>query len=739
MVSRRLRVVLTFTVVLSAGEPVGKRPLEPELTDRDRNHWAFVKPTRPAPPRVRDRAWVRSPIDAFILARLEQAALTPAPPADRATLLRRVTFDLTGLPPTPAELDAWLADTSPNAYERLVDRLLASPHYGERWAQHWLDVVRFAESNGYEVDGERPHAWRYRDYVVRSLNADKPYDEFLREQIAGDELAAGREPRTCTELLVATGFHRCGPVHLVSGNVDPEVNRQEVLTEMTAGLGSAVLGLTIGCARCHDHKFDPVSQADYYRLQAFFAAAQPKEVPIAGAEEKAARERLAKELNAKLAPLKKQVGELDRPVRDRLTEAKRAKLEPAYRDALAAAADKRTPAQKKLAEHAQILIRVTWDEVLDAMPAADRQRRAVLREQMHALDAQMPPPAAEAWAVRNEEKTPATHLLIRGDVARKGAKLEPSVPRVLTTQARGLPAAGLKPSRVALADWATRPDHPLTARVLVNRLWQHHFGRGLVATPNDFGVRGERPTHPELLDWLAVEFVESGWSLKHLHRLMVLSSTYRQASRVAADAPCRRLDADNRLLSRMNRRRLEGEALRDSLLAAAGTLNRKVGGPKVFVPLEPEVYDLIFTEGEPDGLWPVTPDQREHTRRTLYLFAKRNVRLPILEAFDQPDTLSSCPQRSVSTFAPQALILLNGPLAQGQSKRFAERLLRECGPDVDRLIDRAYRLALGRTPKDVEVRMGQDFLGGAANSSLSERAADFCLALVNRNEFVYLD
>ncbi|HZT78912.1 MAG TPA: DUF1549 domain-containing protein, partial [Gemmataceae bacterium] len=327
-------------LLLLAGPAAGRLPAEgpggqpPAAEGLD--HWAFRRPAKVNPPPVRDTSWVRNPIDAFLLARMEKAGLRPSPPADRATLLRRVTFDLTGLPPTPEEIDAALNDPSPDWYERVVERLLASPHHGERWAQHWLDVVRYAESNGYEADGDRPHAWRYRDWVVRALNDDLPYDRFLLEQLAGDQLARGKGPREAAEWLIATGFHRCGPVHLVGGNTDPEVNRQEVLTEMTTAVGAAFLGLTVGCARCHDHKFDPLTQEDYYRLQAFFAATQPKDIDLSTPGERAERERQVKLLQAQVAPLKKQVEAIDAPCRKRLTERKKARLEPAYREALAA-------------------------------------------------------------------------------------------------------------------------------------------------------------------------------------------------------------------------------------------------------------------------------------------------------------------------------------------------------------------------------------------------------------------
>ncbi|HLJ92796.1 MAG TPA: DUF1549 and DUF1553 domain-containing protein [Gemmataceae bacterium] len=755
-----------------AEQSAPRPPDEPVLTEKDRAHWAFHKPTWPPLPAVRDASWVHTEVDAFILARLEKLGLQPAPPADRATLLRRVTLDLTGLPPLPAECDEFIHDTRPDAYERVVDRLLGSPHYGERWAQHWLDVVRYAESNGYEVDGQRPDAWRYRDYVIAAFNADLAYDRFVTEQLAGDLLPSRpTEQSGCSspDRLIATGFNRCGPVHLVSGNTDPEINRQEVLTEMASGVAAAFLGLTVGCARCHDHKFDPISQADYYRLQAFFAATQPKDVDIATAADRTAHQKLLAAIEAQRKPLEKQVAELEAPYRARLTEAKKAKLEPIYRHALAVQSSKRTPEQKKRAEQAQVLIKVTWDELLGALTPEDRARRAAWRAQIHALEAQKPPPPAHAWAVAEAEKCPPTYVLHRGDPKRKGAQVEPGFLRILGENDLGRPAHTAKQpalpqprlTRLDLARWLTSPEHPLTARVLVNRLWQHHFGRGLVATPNDFGVRGEAPSHPELLDWLACEFIDHGWSIKHIHRLLVLSNTYQQTSRLAPSALAKRVDPDNRLLWRMNRWRLEGESLRDSILAVAGSLNPALGGPMVFVPLEPEVYELIFTEGEPDGLWPVTPDLRAHSRRSIYLFAKRNVRLPLLEAFDRPDSLTSCAVRPVSTFAPQALILLNGPFLQAQSKVFAARLLGDGGSNAADWIDRAYRLALARPPRAAELRMAQEFLA-TQEKLIRERlrrgepvrriaalpetldpaqaaaVADFCSALLNSNEFVYV-
>ena len=714
-------------------------------------HWAFRPPVRRPPPRPSDPAWAGNPIDAFVLARLEAAGLRPARAAHRATLIRRLTFDLTGLPPRPDEVAAFVSDTRPDARARLVDRLLASPHLGERWAQHWLDVARYAETNGYEGDAERPQAWRYRDWVVRAFNRDLPYDTFVTAQLAGDLLAPGR--RDAADWLIPAGFNRCGPIHQVTGNVDPLEIRHELLNEMTGGLGAAFLGLTVGCARCHDHKFDPITQKDYFRLEAFFSQAQPKEVELAGAGERMAYTKQLARWQARLLPLRNKLAALDAPYHKRIRADKLARLEPPFREALALEPSKRTPAQQKRAGQAQVLLKVSWDEVVAALSDEDRATRAALRRQMHDLEGQAPRPPARAWALDEGKGALASHVLRRGNPHRKGKRVAPGFPEALGK------LAPQPNNRVGLARWLARPDHPLTARVIVNRLWQHHFGQGLVRTPNDFGLRGERPTHPELLDWLATELVRSGWSLKHIHRLIVLSNTYGMSSQLRG--PGRATDPDNRLLWRANRRRLEGEALRDNVLAVTGRLTPWLGGPLVRVPLEPEVYDLIFTEGEPDGLWLVTPDRREHTRRSLYLFNKRNVRLPLLEALDQPDTLTSCPVRPVSTFAPQALILLNGPFMQEQARAFAVRLCAEAKADLAR-IERAYRLALGRPATAVERQLGLEFLRdqtallrdrlrarqsvalpvGLPEGTDPARAAalaDFCLALLNRNAFVYVD
>lgn len=720
---RSLSVLLLFAIAVRADE----KPREPAITPEDRAHWSYVKPVRS------DKHYK---IDGFIREKLAETKRDLSPEADKLTLIRRVSFDLTGLPPTIAEIDAFVRDTSANAYEKVVDRLLASPHFGERWAQHWLDAVRFAESNGYELDADRPHAWRYRDYVVKSFNDDKPYKTFLREQIAGDELAAGKDPRTVAELLIATGMHRCGPSHMVSGNLDKEMIRQEYLTEMVNGIGSAVLGITLGCARCHNHKTDPISTADYYRVQAFFAAAKYTEVSLATNEEKAAYDKAKAEIAKRLAPIKKQIEAIDAPVRAKVTAAKRAALEPKYREALDTDSKKRTPEQQKLVKDIQPVIKVSWDDVLNAMPPAEKAKRDALRQQQFAIEADAPHLPSATWSIADEPKRPITYIRPRGDWAKQGSVVTMNVPRVLAPE-------NYEPkSRIEFADWLTSNDQPLTARVIVNRLWHHYFGRGIVRTVADFGLTGEKPTHPELLDWLAVDLMRNDWKLKRLHKLIVMSKTYRQSS----DGKPNAADPDNRLLGKQNRKRLEAEAIRDAMLAASGELNRAVGGPGVRVPLEPEVYDLIFTEGEPDGLWTVTKDPKQHVRRSIYLFAKRNVRLPLFEAFDQPDTLTPCTGRNISTFAPQALILMNGPFARDRSLALADSLMAE-SKDEAAWMTGLYRRAIGRAPTPAEratlaeflkVQTADAMMRMPADAAARTALADACRAVLNSNEFVYL-
>jgi hypothetical protein len=635
--------------------------------DTEKVHWSFRKPGRPAVPWLTDaaaRARVRNPIDAFVFDRLGREGLRPAPEADRRTLIRRVTFDLTGLPPTPEQIAAFVASTDPLAYEKLVDQLLASPHYGERWGRHWLDVVRFAETEGFEYDRHRPDAWRYRDYVIRSFNDDKPYDQFVREQLAGDEIAPND-----SEGEIAVGFYRLGPVRRNAGNPKVAFSRNEVLTEMTDNIGAVFLGLTVGCARCHDHKFDDFSQADYYRFQAFLAQTQEHDIVLADPKVKADWDARTGKVQAEIKRIK---------------------------------------------------------QALETAEGSERQRmRAKLTEMQRSL----PPPLPAISSVRDvpAERT-AIHVLKRGDPDKKGKPVGMRVPAALLTAKTPELPPETKDPRTRLAAWINDPDNPLAARVIVNRVWQYHFGQGIVATANDFGVNGSGPSHPELLDYLAGEFLASGRHLKPLHRLILLSSTYRQSSHPPGGDLGRRKDPDDRLLGRFPRRRLDAEEIRDALLTMTGQLNTKAGGPSVVVPVDRDLVGLLYDPGQ----WKVTADTSEHDRRSVYLLSKRNLRLPFMEVFDQPDAATSCPRRAASTHALQALELLNGPTSHRLADAFARCLERETGGDHAGQIERAYLLAAGRTPTAREKELALKFLE-------KQPLREFTLAVFNLNVFLYVD
>lgn len=641
-----------------------------EYSDSERSFWSFQPRQAAAAPTV-DSDWASSPIDAFVWSRLAAAGLRPAPEAGPAELARRAYFDTTGLPPTPAELEAFVSDRSPGAWERLVDRLMSSPRWGERAAQRWLDVVRFAETEGFEYDRYLPGLWRYRDYVIESFNRDKPLDRFIAEQLAGDEMAAdGPQSDADRELLAAAGFHRLGPVRRNAGNQEVASSRNEVLTERTDIVGTALLGMTVGCARCHDHMFDPIRQVDYYRLQAYFGASREANLVFDSDSTIEDWQKATKEIASKMKSLR---GEI------------------------------------KLAEG---------------------EERLRLQAEHDALESQLPPPPPTLATVQNDPENPnQVHLLARGDHTKP---LQPVDPRplgvLLPEDAPTLPPDAEDP-RSRLAGWITSPEHPLTARVAVNRIWQGYFGQGIVDTPNDFGAMGGRPSHPALLDFLANELVESGWSAKHVHRLILTSSAYRQASHnPAQEQRGMQQDASNRLLWRGPRRRLGAEEVRDAMLAAAGELNLAYGGRSVMLPVEDALVDLLYDPTQ----WRVPADQAQHRRRSIYLIAKRNLRLPFMEVFDQPALLTSCARRESSTHAPQSLELLNGPISNELAARFAARLDREAGRDLDSIVSQAYLLAAGRPPTEDEALIARNFL---ADNSLRE----FALAMFNLNSFLYLN
>ncbi len=606
--------------------------------------WSFQPGRAVTPPDVSNAAWVRTPVDAFILARLDAAGLSPAPRADARTLVRRAYFDLLGLPPTPQQVDAFANDTAPDAFTRLVDALLASPQYGERWARHWLDVARYADSGGFETDVYYRHAWRYRDYVVKSFNDDKPYDRFVQEQIAGDELWPGEldqqgalglpaEQQRRLEARIGTGLFALSP-QIHESNMDARKISYERLTDWADTTGAAFMGLTFGCARCHDHKFDPITQRDYFALQAAFAPSAILEEPVVSPMEQTDFKQHYPTLLA-VDEARKAVRLFEQSVAGRALTADEQTRRAQLRDALA-------------------------QRVLDIPPTATSAPNT-------AWDGIFEIPCASVLArVRTGLERPV-HVLNRGDLDRERETVAPALPASLAAASGTAPALpGPEGSRAALARWLTDPRHPLTVRVLVNRVWHGHFGRGLVASLNDFGQMGERPSHPELLDWLAGEFVRGGWSIKKLHRVMMLSSAYQMDSRFQNERAAL-ADPQNRLLWKANRRRLEAEALWDAMHAVAGTLNLKMGG-------RPVVPPLAADEGAPAN-WTVSADPAEHTRRGLYILQRRNFRFPMFDVFDLPVNAVSAPARDVTTVAPQALWLLNNSTAQRQAAALAARLI----------------------------------------------------------------
>ncbi|HEV3165070.1 MAG TPA: DUF1549 and DUF1553 domain-containing protein [Isosphaeraceae bacterium] len=725
---------------------------EPTWTQAQRQHWAFQPLQRPTVPTVKHAGWVRNPIDAFIARQLEPFGLDPTPEADRGTLIRRLRFDLTGLPPTPDEVDAFVADTRPDAYERLVDRLLDSPQYGERWGRFWLDLARYAESDGFKSDKTRPDAWRYRDWVIQALNQDMPYDRFVRLQLAGDETEPGD-----AQAFLATAFNRHWPFE--DNNKVVGLNRQLMLEDMTDTTSAVFLGLTIGCARCHDHKYDPISQKDYYRFQALFAATTPRDdYPLGSAEEEAIEAAVAAEHKARLSRVEREVETIERPYLFELLKAKLDKLPADVRKAFETDPEERSAFQEDLLRQNAKAMSVEPKVMKAAMSEADRQLWEGRNQTMKAIQKQAPPASPVAAGMTDSgPQPPPVFLLRKGNFTLPGEEVAPGFLSVLTgsrepihpEQPSGSSTSG---RRKALADWLTRPNHPLTARVMVNRLWQQHFGRGIVATPSDFGNQGIAPSHPELLDWLATEFIARGWSMKAMHRLMVTSATYRQSS----TAPAKTLeeDPDNTLFSRMFRRRLEGEAVRDALLSASGQLDLRVGGPSVFPDLPPGV--------ETRGGWTRSSSKADRNRRSIYVFVRRNLKYPLFDAFDFPDTNVTCPERNVSVNAPQALMLLNSSLVLEQARGLAGRVLASVSDrnDAKEVVTCAYRLALSRTPDDSELKRGAAFLElqsaltsprptksedlptplpDGQDPAQAAALVDYCHVLLNLNEFVFVD
>jgi len=732
---------------------------QPTTKTGEPSWWAFRKLVRPPVPEVGEKAWKGNAIDAFILQTLQAKEMKPALPASRVTLVRRVYFDLWGLPPSPEQVRRFVDDRSPDAYAKLIDELLSSPRYGERWGRHWLDVVRYADTGGFETDIYYPNAWRYRDYVIKSLNEDKPYDRFVQEQIAGDEIWPDtlelegsyfipKQKLEHLEARVATGLYTLGPVLHESG-LDGEFLRSERLADMADTTGAVFLGLTMGCARCHDHKFDPIPQRDYYRLQTIFAGSVEREIPLVDVMRIFDYQQALPKLLA-VEDLRSAVERIRLGARKRIIERIEASLPPEVVKASRTPAAKRTPKEVDLAGEYETAIGAVKEETIEKeySPEEKQERQRLIWKIGRAyLDAPRRVPTASVLS--HSEIVPEVHVAKRGDFKNPGERVNAGFPSILC-DGRDIAEATSRPfvpqRRKQLALWLTQPDHPLTARIMVNRLWQGHFGRGIVSTPNDFGRQGDPPSHPELLDWLAVEFVDRGWSLKAMHRLIMLSNTYQMSNQF--DAKNASVDPDNRFLWRMNRQRLEAEALRDAVLAVSGKLNLKMGGPPVVPPLTKEELAGLKEVSQ----WPVSLDPSEHVRRGVYLYVKRSFRLPMFEIFDQPESSFSCSRRDVTNVAPQALALLNNEFTLQNAEELAIRLLKEFGSSPEAWIQNGWNLALGRSPSGLEKGKAMEHFSKTQPVSLSHTAegnsgetfapkalVEFCLMLFNLNEFIYVD
>jgi mono/diheme cytochrome c family protein len=698
--------------LLKAWIDQGAKAPEKEAPDDPRNHWAFQALKRPPLPAVKNEAWCRNPIDRFILARLEKEGLAPSAEADRITLVRRLSLDLTGLPPLPEEVNAALQDKSDNWYDKVVDRLLASPHYGERWGRIWLDQARYADSHGYTIDAARS-IWKYRDWAIDSLNQDKPFDQFTIEQLAGDLL-----PNATVEQKMATGFHRNTQINQ-EGGIDVEQFRVESVVDRVNTTGSVWLGLTVGCCQCHDHKFDPLTQKEYYQLFAFLNNQDEPTLELPTPEQLARRT----QLRTRIAGVEKELRTLDiapadkeRDWEKKLTATDWLTFPDEIVRTLNLAVSSRDNKQKQAltafylrANHVPHAMGGLGDPLpflglahaqADLGRATLDQTRAELRKLENEVVTTM---------VLRERPTPrVTTLMIQGDFTRKGAEVKAGVPAVLNP----LKTPGI--SRLELARWVVDPANPLTSRVAVNRFWMHHFGTGIVETENDFGTQGTPPSHPELLDWLAAEFMaseasggrkspgeESAWSMKKIHRLLVTSATYRQSSNARPELAT--VDARNRLLARQNRLRLDAELVRDGALTASGLLTRKIGGPSVFPPQPEGVYK--FTQLQKDWKVSTGPDRY---RRGMYTYFWRSAPHPGLTVFDAPDASTTCTRRNRSNTPLQALTLLNDQAYVEFAQALAARVLKEAKPDDTERIRRAFQLCVARLPSaKEEVRIGQ--------------------------------
>jgi len=711
---------------------------------------------KPVVPKVKGVA--RTDVDRFILAALEAKQLAMNSEADRATLIRRVCFDLTGLPPTVAELDAFLHDKSPDAYLKMVERYLASPRYGERWGKYWLDAAGYADSNGYfNADSDRPLAWKYRDYVVKSFNADKPYDQFVREQLAGDELAGYSPDSDVTpamvEKLIATHFLRNAPDGTGESDGNPDevrIDRFTVVEGNVQNMVNCLLGLTVQCARCHDHKFEPISQKEYYGLQALiFPVYNPAKwtkpndrvVLIGSRVEIEAKKRLNEQIDRQVKALKESLAAVTDPLHDQFLDERLKDLDAKTRNgilvALKIAKDKRTAEQNGLLKKHKKATEIS-DEDLDKRFPGIAEIRSKMLKAVKEREKERPTPAEKIAAfVETDPKPDVHHVLKRGQHGLPGEAVQPCGLSALSTtknkfQIEPPPAGRISTGRrTAFAKWVTSPDNPLFARVMVNRIWQHHFGTGIVATADNLGISGAKPSHPELLDYLALEFIRSSWSVKQLHRLIMTSAVYQQSSspREGLDA----VDAENRLLARFPLRRLDAEAIRDAMLHIGGVLDQREGG--AYVPSKRSAEGVVEIEEKGDGAH----------RRSIYLQQRRTQVVTFLQLFDAPAMVSTCGKRSPSTVPLQSLTLLNSEFARSISKSFAERLIKEAGSDAKKRLDLAFRLACSRSPLSEELAKCESFLEKQRQVYVKEKDADLrawtdlCQMLYASNAFLYVE
>jgi len=745
--------------------PENPLPGEFIFTATERNHWAFQTIQRITPPNP-----AVHPIDAFVTRRLSEQKLTPSPEADRVSLIRRASFDLLGLPPSAAEVDAFVKDTSSNAYERLIDRLLDSPHYGERWARHWLDVAGYADSEGYnDKDIVRDDAWHYRDYVIRSLNEDKRWDVFIREQLAGDELirathekagALANESIAKRDRLIATGFLRMGPDGSGSSPTDPAVARNKVLSDSIRILSSSLLGMTVGCAECHHHRYEPIPQEDFYRLRAILAPVydtanwrmpKSRQVQIISAENRRKADELEKEASAIGRQYIDEMMRIVRLIFDRELEKIPPDKQEFARKAYDTEAAKRTPEQTAfLTEQYPALNvqRTTLHLFLNKYKDGKELRKGYdeLLAQANKIRARKPKPDLIRVATEDPKNVPITQVFHRGDhsspegdpIAPAGLSvISPQPGFAFTANNSKLPTTG---RRLDYANYLTDGEHPLVARVLVNRFWMHHFGRGIVATTEDFGLRGDKPTHPELLDWLAADFMKNGWRLKRLHKLIMTSRTYRQASTRRPD--CESIDRDNRYLWRMPVRRLDAESLRDAVLAVSGQLNRDMFGAPI--PVSADAGGLIAVGGGS-----VSTNKLE-LKRSLYVQVRRTQPVAMLESFDQPFMEPNCTRRVSSTVPTQSLAMLNSAFILGQSEAFAKRLLEaDQQANLKAATQRAWKEAFGRDLPANEASRLNDFveaqrqhfekLTKKPDQARRKALATLCQVLLAANEFLYVD